>query len=172
MGEDIFLQEYYKIISYFYQIKSIFDFLLTYLKRYYGNLKVFKKKYWTYNYIRQQFCSNFDYYYLLPDIKFDGQCLINNNNTSLSITNLYICYTLYRWSRDLNTDYLLYNWLFGSVRLTKNVALDKYKYNGYIIGFDSSSEFLFIYRNIGKNIVIFAADIAHLCILIIKITIF
>ena len=51
-------------------------------------------------------------------MKFDRHCLTNNNNTSLSITYRYISNTLYRWSRDLNTDYALYNWLIGSVKLT------------------------------------------------------
>ena len=35
------------------------------------------------------------------------------------------------------------NCLSGSVKLTKNGDLDKYKYTGYCIGFDSRSEFLF-----------------------------
>ena len=48
-------------------------------------------------------------YYPLPDIKIDGHCLINKNNTPLSIIILYISYTLYRWARDLNTDFGLYN---------------------------------------------------------------
>ena len=68
-------------------------------------------------------------YYPLPDIKIDGHCLINKNNTPLSIIILYISYRLHRWTRDLNTNYGLYNWLFGSVRLTKNAHQDKYKYN-------------------------------------------
>ena len=49
--------------------------------------------------------------------------------------------------------------------------MDTYKYDGYIIGFDSLSEYLFRDGSIGKKVVIFAADIVHLCILIIKITI-
>ena len=43
--------------------------------------------------------------------------------------------------RNLNTDFALGNCLFGSVKLTKNADLDKYKYSGYGIGFDSRSEF-------------------------------
>ena len=35
------------------------------------------------------------------------------------------------------------NCLFGSVELIKNADLDKYKYSGYGIGFDSRLEFLF-----------------------------
>ena len=42
-------------------------------------------------------------------------------------------------------DFTLGNCLFGSVKLTKNTDLDKYKYSSYDIGFYSGSEF-FIYR--------------------------
>ena len=47
------------------------------------------------------------------------------------------------------------NWLFGSVKLTKTAGLDKYKYRDYDIGFDSCSEFLFIVRSFGINIINF-----------------
>ena len=50
------------------------------------------------------------------------------------------------------------NCLFGSVKLTKHADLDKYKYTGYDIGFDSSSEFLLTDGNYGKNVIIFGAD--------------
>ena len=33
-------------------------------------------------------------YYPLPDIKVNGLCLINNNDPSLGVVNLYIFYTL------------------------------------------------------------------------------
>ena len=47
-------------------------------------------------------------YYPLPDINFNEDCLKNNNNDpSLGAVNLYICYTLDRWSRDLNADFTL-----------------------------------------------------------------
>ena len=41
--------------------------------------------------------------------------------------------------------------LFGSVKLTKNADLDRYKYCGYGIGFDSRSEFLFTEGGIAKK---------------------
>ena len=50
-------------------------------------------------------------------------------------------YTLDRWSRDLNTDSTLGNCLIGSLKLTENPDLDKYKYSAYDIGLDSRSEF-------------------------------
>ena len=43
--------------------------------------------------------------------------------------------------RNLNTDFTLNNFLSGSVKLSKNADLDKYKYSGYGIGLGSRSEF-------------------------------
>ena len=62
--------------------------------------------------------------------------------------------------RNLNTDFTLGNCLFGSVKLTKNTDLDKYKYPGYDIGFDSRSEFLFADGSYRKNVIIFGADMS------------
>ena len=94
-------------------------------------------------------------------MKFNGHCLINNkNDPSLGPVNLYICYTLDRWSKDLDTDFTLGNCLFGSVKLTKNADLDKYKYSGYNIGFDCRSEFVFTDGIYGKNAIIFGADMS------------
>ena len=53
------------------------------------------------------------------------------------------CYALDRWSRDLNTEFTLGNWLFGSAKLTKNADPDKYKYRGCDIGLDSLLQFSF-----------------------------
>ena len=53
-----------------------------------------------------------------------------------------------------------YYFLFGSVKLTKNTDLDKYKYIGYGIGFDSPSEFLFTGGRYEKNFIIFGADMS------------
>ena len=62
--------------------------------------------------------------------------------------------------KNLNTDFILKNCLFGSVKLTKNTDADKYKYSGYRIGFDSRSKFLFIDGSMGKNVIIFGADMS------------
>ena len=59
----------------------------------------------------------------------------------MDAVNLFICYELDRWSRDLCTDFSLGNCLFGSAKLTKNADPDKYKYSSYDIGSDSHSEF-------------------------------
>ena len=55
--------------------------------------------------------------------------------------NLYISYILGPQLKHLNGDFTLGNCFFGSVKLTDNVDLDKYKDSGYSIGFDSRSEF-------------------------------
>ena len=68
--------------------------------------------------------------------------------------------TLYQWSKELNTNFKIYNCLFGSVKLTKNGDPDKYKYSSYSIGFHSCLEFLFIDGSFGKNVVIFGADMS------------
>ena len=53
------------------------------------------------------------------------------------VINQYISYTLGTQLRNFNRDFTLSNCLFGSVKLTKNTYLDKYKYTGYGIGSDS-----------------------------------
>ena len=78
------------------------------------------------------------YYLNILDINgnFNGYCLISNNiSNPKKVTNMYISNIPNQWPRDLNTDFTLGNCLFGSVNLTKNVDLDKYKYSGYDIGF-------------------------------------
>ena len=98
---------------------------------------------------------------LLPDINFNGQCLIKNNiSVPQKVTNLYISFTLGSQLRNLTTDFTLFNCLFGSVKLNMNADLDKSKSNGYDIGFDSHSEFLFTDGRYGKNAIIFGADMS------------
>ena len=105
-------------------------------------------------------------HHVLPEINFNGHCLIKNDISILEkVINLYTSYTLGSQLRNLNTDFALGNCLFGSVKLTKNADLDKYKYTGYGIGFDPRSEFLFTDGSFGKNVIIFGA---HLCIWIIR----
>ena len=89
------------------------------------------------------FAPTFVDHHVLPEINFNGHCLIKNNISILEkVINLYTSYILGSQLRNLNTDFTLGNCLFGSVKLTKNADLDKYKYTGYGIGFDSCSEFL------------------------------
>ena len=69
-------------------------------------------------------------------------------------------YTLGPQLRNLNTDFTLGNCLFGSVKLTKNADLDKYKHRGYSIGLDFCSEFSFTVGNYGRNVIIFRVDMS------------
>ena len=54
------------------------------------------------------FAPTFVNHYVLPDINFNGHCLINNNISHILSPRL----------RNLNTDFTLNNCLFGSVELT------------------------------------------------------
>ena len=49
--------------------------------------------------------------------------------------------------------------MFGAVKVTKNADPDKYKYSGSSIGFGSRSEFSLFDGSMGKNVIIFGADI-------------
>ena len=70
------------------------------------------------------FAPNFVNFYPLSHAKFGGNCLVNSNIPVLKkVINLYISYTLDRWSRDLSTDFTLGNCLIRAVKLTKNVDL-------------------------------------------------
>ena len=60
----------------------------------------------------------------------------------------------------MKTDFTLDNCLFGSVNLTKNDNLDKYKYAGYDIGFDSRSEISLRNGSFAKNAIIFGVNMS------------
>ena len=66
------------------------------------------------------------------------------------MVNLFIVYELDTCSRDLNNDFTSKNCLCGSLKLTKNADPDKYKYNGYGVGFDSCLGFSFTDGSMGK----------------------
>ena len=107
------------------------------------------------------FAPTFVNYLVLPDINFNGHCLTKNKiYIPKKVINLYISYILNTWLRNLNIYFTLDNCLFGSVKLTKNADLDKYKYSGYSIEFDYRSEFLLTDGSLGKNVLICGADMS------------
>ena len=107
------------------------------------------------------FAPTFVDHHVLPDINFNGHCLINNNiSIPKKVINLYISSILNPWLKNLNTDFTLKNGLFGSVRLTKNADPDKNKCIGYGIEFYSRSEFSFTDWSMRKNVIIFGADMS------------
>ena len=85
------------------------------------------------------FAPTFVGHHLLPDITFNGHCLIKNISIAKKVINLNTSYTLNPGLRNLSIDFTLNNCLFGSVKLTKNADPEKYKYSGYAIGFNSRS---------------------------------
>ena len=106
------------------------------------------------------FAPPFVDHHVLRDINFNGHCLINNINFPKKVINIYISCTLNPCLRNLNTNFTLCNYLFGSVKLTKNADSGKYKYSGYSIGFDYLLEFSFTDGSMGKNLIIFGVDLS------------
>ena len=134
MEQNIFLQEYFKIIQYLYLYllsrAAILHQLLSIIIQYQTKVLV-------------------------------DSCLIKSNiSVPKNVINLYISYTLTPQLGDSNTDFTLNNCLVGSVKLTKNADPDKYKYGGYGVGFDSCSELSFTDGSIEGNVIMFGADIS------------
>ena len=67
---------------------------------------------------------------------------------------------LNQWLRYLNADFTLGNCLFESLELIKNIDPDKYKYSDYGIELEPRSECLFTDGSMGKNVIIFGADMS------------
>ena len=86
----------------------------------------------------------------------------------MGAVNVYICYTLDRWSRDWDTNFTLGNCSFGSVKLNKSADPDKYKYSDYDIGFNFRSQFLFTDGSMGKNALFLELIWDHLCMLTMR----
>ena len=68
------------------------------------------------------------------------------------IVNIYIVYRLTSDTKD--SSITLQNCLFGAVKVTKNLDIDKYKYSGYGIGFDSKGSFTHPSEEDGRNVII------------------
>ena len=93
-------------------------------------------------------------------LNFIGSCLIQDQSryTPQTIVNIYIVYEI--TNKNSISDYpALEDCLFGSVKLTKNSDIDKYKYSGYAIGFDRRDKFSFG-DGFGQNVIIFGADMS------------
>ena len=86
--------------------------------------------------------------------------MFNKYNISIpkNVINPYISYKVNPRLKNLNINFTLNNCLFESLKRKKN--LDKHKYSGYSIAFDSSSKFLFTDESLEKNVIIFRADIS------------
>ena len=74
--------------------------------------------------------------------------------------NFYIVYELDSWPRDLDSEFTLKSWLFGGVKLAKNADPDKYVYSGNGIGFNTHIKHSLPDGSVGKNVIIFGADMS------------
>ena len=96
-----------------------------------------------------------------PYPKFNGSCL-KQDGVTFNHGNIVNIYNVYDLEPNLNNfDPTLKNCLFRAVKLTKNNGIDKYKYSGYGIGFDSKGTFLFSDGSFGQNVIIFGADMSR-----------
>ena len=89
---------------------------------------------------------------------FNGGCLIQDQitYTPQTIVSIYIVYEITK--KSFKSDYpKLENSLFGSVKLTKNADIDRYKYSGYGIGFYKKAKFSFD-DGFGQNVTMFGVD--------------
>ena len=93
-------------------------------------------------------------------VKFNGDCL-KQEQIAFNHGKIVKIYILYEIQKIVNiSDYpTIQNCLFGAVKLTKHVDVDKYKYSGYGIGFDSKG-FFSIGDEIRRNIIIFRVDMS------------
>ena len=91
-------------------------------------------------------------------VKFNGEFLKLNKVTYNHgpIVNIYTVYRLIVTTKDSSVT--LQNCLFGAVKLTRNAGIDKYKYSGYGIGFDSKGSFTHLSGGYGRNVIIFGVD--------------
>ena len=95
-------------------------------------------------------------------LNINGSCLIQDQitYTPQTIKNIYIVYEITKKKKNYISDYAtLENCLFGSVKLSKNPDIDKYKYSGFGIRFDRKGEFS-INNGFGQNVIIFGADMS------------
>ena len=93
-------------------------------------------------------------------VRFNGDLLRQNQVTYNHgpVVNIYIVYETTPDTETSNTT--LKNCLFGAIKITKNSDVDKYKYSGYGIGFDSRGRFSHPSGGNGTNVIIFGADLS------------
>ena len=95
-------------------------------------------------------------------VKFSGSCLKQDKVTYThgKIVNIYIVYEINKKDNKVISNPTLENCLFGTVNLTKNADIDKYRYSGYGIGFDRKKSFSFSSGGYGQNVIIFGVDMS------------
>ena len=101
-----------------------------------------------------------DYVSKYTRVDFNGSCLRKQNKSTFNkkIVNIYIVYDLQSNLNDF--DPTLQNCLFGAAKITKSSDIDKYKYSGYGIGFDSKGTFSRSTGSFGNNTIILGVDMS------------
>ena len=93
--------------------------------------------------------------------RFTGD-LLRQNQVTYNHGPIVNIYTVYETILDSKTSNItLENCLFGAIKLTNNSEIDKYKYSGYGIGFDSRGSFSHPGGENEKNIIISGADLSN-----------
>ena len=90
---------------------------------------------------------------------FIGSCLKQKSFYSSKYINFFIN-ELDTWPRDLNSDFILRDCLFGGVTLAESADPDIYIYTCYGFRFDLRSTFSLPGSSMGKNDSIFGADMS------------
>ena len=90
--------------------------------------------------------------------------LVQDENDIISggpIINIYIVYKAS--PKTINPNFVFKNCLFGAIKITTttNSDTDKWQYSGYGIGFDSTGNFMHSDGGIGRNVIIFGADLSN-----------
>ena len=102
-----------------------------------------------------------NYYEDKARLKFTGSVLQQKTITynHKKVVNLYVVYEIKNF-HGTNNYLTLTNALFGAVTLTKNADIDKCKYSGYGIGFDSHGFYPHPSGGNGRNVIIFCVDMS------------
>ena len=104
-----------------------------------------------------------NYYGTKTKISFDMGCLKQDKVTFNhgKIVSIYIVYEIIRIvniTGNKNSNLTVQNALFGAVSLTNNADVNKYKYSGYGIAFDKTSNLSFPDGRYGQNETNFGVD--------------
>ena len=97
MEQNIFLQEYLKIIQYLYLLKNTLNILVALLGLICGNLRengILGENIENIIKSDSNLAPTFVDHYLLPGVNFNGDCQVNNISVPKKVINIYISYKL------------------------------------------------------------------------------
>ena len=102
-----------------------------------------------------------DYYGTKMRLKFDKNIFKQGKITQNhgKIINIYIVNEISKNYNESNYP-TLENSLFGADKLTKNTAINNYKYSGYRIEFDGHGRFSYPRIGVGRNVIISGVDMS------------